>query len=132
MDGEPALGRGQADGEGLGIPREGVAAGDGADAGGAGEGGVDFETVDEGKLAELEAVGKYLIGVSVGEGGIGGVEGIGELHVEPADAASAVVVVVGGGGGSDSDDLENGEAVVTGYSSVGVHRLEELQEDSWG
>lgn len=77
----------------------------------------------------MEAVGEDEISVAVRERDVGGVVGIGELHVK------SVVRPEGIGGGEcrhDSDDLEERAAVVAGDFCGGIHRLEEFEEDSWG
>ena len=86
-----------------------------------------MEAINVDKLAELEAVGEDQFGVAVGKGDVGGVEGIGELDVE-----AVVGPKVGASeSGDDSDDLEERGAVVAGNASGGIHRLKELEEDSW-
>lgn len=77
----------------------------------------------------MEAVVEDEVGVAAGEGDVGGVERIGELDVKSVVRPKRV-----GGGESrqDSDDLEQGAAVVAGDFGVGIHRLEELEQDSGG
>lgn len=89
-----------------------VAAGDWSDPGYAGNRGVKLEAVDVDELAELEAIVEDEIDVAVGEGDVGGVEGVREL-----DEEALVGPEVGAGeGGDDSDNLEKGRAVVAGDS----------------
>lgn len=80
---EVAGGRGDAGDKGFGGALEGVAAGEGAEGGDGGERGMEVEAVDVDKLAEVEAVGEDEVGVWVGEEYVGGVQGIGEVQVEP-------------------------------------------------
>lgn len=107
-----------------------VAAPNGAEVDGCGNWrGVKEEAIEVYKLAQLEAIGEYEISVAVGEGDVGGVEGIGKLHVKSVVRPERVR---GGERGNDSDDLEEGAAVVAGDFGGGVHRLEEFEEDSRG
>lgn len=127
LDHELALGGGDSGDQRLRGTGEGVAPRDGADSGDAGDRGVEIEAVDVDELAELEAVGEDEIGVFIGEGDVGGVEGVGELDVE-----TLVGPEVGAGeGGDDADDLKEGGAVVAGDFGGGVHGLEKAEEDSW-
>lgn len=84
-----------------------MAAGEWAEAGGTGDGGVggEEEAVDVDEVAELESVGEDEVGVAVREGDVGGVEGVGEVEEE---AVVGPEVVGGGEGGDDADDLEEG------------------------
>lgn len=87
--------------------------------------GIELEAVDIDELTELQAIREDEVDVAVGEADVGGVEGVGELDVE-----ALVGPEVGAGeSGYDADDLQKSGAVVAGDFDVGVHGLEELQED---
>lgn len=81
-----------------------------------------MEAVNVDELAQLESVGENQFGVAVGEGDVGGVEGIGELNVE----AMVGPEVGTGKSRDDTDYLEESGAVVAGDPHGGVHGLEEL------
>lgn len=77
------------------------------------------------ELAKLRTGEEDGGGVGVGESDVGGVERVGELEVEGVRRAEKVI-----GGGDDCRNLEDGGTVLAGDLSVGVHGLEELQEDA--
>lgn len=91
---------------------------------------MEDEAVDVDELAEVEAVVEDEIDVAVGEGDVGGVEGVGEVDEEAV--VGPEVGGAGGEGGDDADHLEKRGAVVAGDFGRRVHGLEELEEDSWG
>lgn len=66
----------------------------------------------------MEAVVEDEFVVAVGEGDIGGVERVGELDVETVLRPQRIG---GGERGHDSDDLEEGAAVVAGDFGGGIH-----------
>ena len=100
-----------------------MTASEGADTGGARDGGGEFEAVEVDKLAELKTVGEdKMCGVALGERDVGGVQRVGDLDVEPLIGPAQ--------GWYYSCHLKDCGSVLSRWACVGVHALEELQQDS--
>lgn len=87
-----------------------------------------LELVDMDELAELQLVTENEIVVLFGERHISGMQRIGDLEVE----AMVGPKLATGQGRDDANDLKKNGTVLTGDFNVGIHVLEQFQEDARG